>query len=733
MPLRKLGVLTLCIASLWWLATDVQASQKRALIIGIDDYSASHLPPQGPPAPERGWPNLGGAVNDAESMRTMLTLLNGFARADVLVLTDQAATRRAILDAIERQLVAPTATGDIVFFYYAGHGSQVRNTRSDEPDQLDESIVPADSRVGAPDIRDKELRRLFNRILDRGAHLTVMIDACHSGSGARGLPAGGVVSGVKPDRRDVADGTPAGPRPEDRGSLVLSASQDFEDAREKLDPDRKIRGAFTWAWMRAMRDASPNEPALDTFLRAQARLRIEMPYQEPVIAGNASARRLPFLGTREEPRAERTKIAVGKVADDGTALLQGGWANGLSIGSPLRSPSDPATRITVTKLIGLGQSEVRVEHGRITTGMLLESAGWVAQPARPLRVWMPFVTTSELPIRGLARVLEIIASKRRIRWVSDPTVSSPEYVLRRRERNWELLAPGGSSRLFGADDAGAEAAIDAIGRGSSVFVQLPAFTAFAEQLALPRSEIAADPNDADYVLAGRYVRGKLAFAWVRPGVIRADRRKCALPIRTAWSSDGSSLRDAAFRLRKIAAWLSCESPSESRSPYHLALRRDRDGAPVRSGALGGREIYRFELMGRNLPPRVDGRFVYVFVIDSGGRSTLLYPRPSGGSVENRFPLDPSIHPPEEIPLGKFQIGAPFGVDTYFLLTTDQALPDPSILEWNGVRQSRARKLTALQELLAQTGYQTRSVVTQSNWSIERTTWESTPQRKRGRV
>src|SRR5262249_50106839 len=148
---------------------------------------------------------------------------------------------------------------DVVLFYFAGHGSQVRNSRSDEPDFLDESLVPADSRAGAADIRDKELRLYFNRILHRGAHLTVMLDNCHSGSGARGLLTEAHPRGVKPDLRDVADGSRA-PRPEDRGALVLAAAEDFDAAWETRDKSGVHHGAFTWAWMRALRDASPGEP-----------------------------------------------------------------------------------------------------------------------------------------------------------------------------------------------------------------------------------------------------------------------------------------------------------------------------------------------------------------------------------------------------------------------------------------------------------------------------------------
>lgn len=720
MSLKRIVIVCLlCIAAL-----NARAVHRRALLIGINDYTASQIP-QYTSTPQRDWRNLGGSVNDVTSMREMLLVLYGFQPNEIVTLSDQAATRAAILRAIETQLVAPAAKGDVVLFFYAGHGSQVRNSRSDEPDGLDESIVPADSRRGAKDIRDKELRRLFNRVLDRGARLTVMLDDCNSGSGARGLPAGTTVRGIRPDPRDVADGADYGPRPEERGALVLSASQDFENAGETRDADQKIRGVFTWAWMRAIRDASPGEPVYDTFLRAQARLRNETPYQEPVIAASLLARRTPFLGS--DVAMERPRIAVRMLQDDRTAVLQGGWMNGLAVGSTLRDPNDPRTTLTVTKL-EFGRSEARVEHGRVGPGALLEPAGWIAEPARPLRVWVPRVATSAIPIEGIAHLLVILAKRNHLRWINDPTVTTPQYVIRHAERGWQLLSP--AVRQFGGGDAGAEAAIGAIPSGSSVFVQLPA----PVTLRFGAVEITNDPTCADYVLAGRYVKGRLTYAWIRPGVMRADRHKSGLPVRSAWVSESpEQLHDAVLRLRKIAAWQQLESPAAGRWPYRLELQRV-DGAVVGGATLAGKTRYRAVLRGTNLPPRLDGRFIYLFVIDSHGRSVLLFPRAASGSVENRFPIDVTSAPPPAIPIGTtFEVAPPYGVDTYFLLTTDEPLPNPSILEWDGVRRDGAQAHSALERLFLDTGSGTRSVLTPAKWSIERTTWESAPQKRRGGV
>src|SRR5438270_6362825 len=100
---------------------------RRAILIGINDYSASHVAPSinAHPVPERDLPNLTGAVNDVTAIQEMLVLLYGFDRRDIIILTDQAATRGAILQSVEHHLVDPSGKGDVVLFYYAGHGSQV--------------------------------------------------------------------------------------------------------------------------------------------------------------------------------------------------------------------------------------------------------------------------------------------------------------------------------------------------------------------------------------------------------------------------------------------------------------------------------------------------------------------------------------------------------------------------------------------------------------------------------
>lgn len=718
-------------------AIEAQPIRRRALLIGINDYSASRIAPRALAAsPSRAWSNLDGAVTDAELMRGLLLDRYGFDERDIVMLTDQQATASAIRDALTQHLVAPAREGDVVLFYFSGHGSQVRNTRSSEDDKLDESLVPADSRLGEPDIRDKELRRAFNCILDQKARLTVILDACHSGSGARGLDGGPRHRAISADPRDAADPY-EGPRPEDRGALILSATQDFDLAYETIDATGKIRGAFSWALGRAMRDSEDGEAASDTFLRAQARLRAETPSQDPVIAGSPEATLAPFFGVRDTRRKGRALLAIEKMTPAGTYRLRGGWLNGVTVGSELRLASRPDTRLEIVALHGLSSSEARLTgvEGSLPSGALVEIVQWAPPPARPLRVWIP--AEPDVALVG-AQKMRDEASQEGIRWIDDPTVETPTHQLRRRGEQWELITEG---RIHKSG-----AGITDIPAGASLFLHLPVPAVLADAIGKVEGVTRTKgPETADYILVARLVQDRMEYAWVRPLASAADRRRSVLPLRTAWQKGSALLlRDSVARLRRVHGWQDLASPAD-RSHYQLAVRNARDGAAVADGVLVGKQRYVLVLRAspRQPPAPVYARYVHVFVIDSHGNGTLLFPAAETGSVENLLPVTPTPgepvrNPPAEIALAglpPFEVSAPYGADTFFVLTTSEPLPTLASLEWDGVRTRSSSPRNGIEELLAQTLSGTRgpeasaAVRTPPNWSLEKVRFESVPPRR----
>jgi uncharacterized caspase-like protein len=734
-----------------------EPARKRALLIGINEYSAFRpRVARDQNAGRQSWPNLRGTVNDVEALRETLVALYAFDPREIVTLTDRKATRQAILRAIEEHLLEGTKKGDVIFFYFSGHGSQVRNLLSGEADRLDESLVPADAHRGAPDLRDKELRRLFNRILDRGARLTVVLDSCHSGSGVRGLPDGGRPKGLEPDLRDAADGADAGPSPEERGALVLAAAQDDEPAWETWDEQGRPRGAFSLALLRALRDAASGEPAEDLFLRARARLQHERRYQEPVLAGSETARRAPFLGDRPGGRRAGSLLAVEEVRGE-TVILQGGWVNGIAVGSELRLGGQlggqPGLQLEVTALLGLSRCEARIVSrsravsNKVETGALVEVVSWAAAPDQPLRAWIPRTADLEAAL-ALEREIAIEAPGRGIARIADPVEQTPTHVLRWSGREWELLGPDRRAEPLGAR-VEVEALLDRVAQVPSpaLFVQLPAPAALAQALAIgPGTDhtgvVPADaPEEAHYLLVGRLAGERLEYAWVRPGDELTGRPRIPLPARTAWhpldrsraagvSTAGLILQDSILRLRKIQAWQELEAPPGLAAPFRLALHRADDGRRAENGVLTGQGTYSLFLHPQSSGDALSAgpRRVYVFVIDSHGRSILLFPR--HGSVENQ--ISPPAAPHEEIPLGSkgsIQVSPPYGTDTYFLLTSDEPLPNPWVLEWDGVRARGPRGKTPLEELLSVTGGASRSVTpvaTPASWSIQKLLFESVP-------
>ncbi len=130
---------------------------KKALLIGINRYKIPGA-------------DLRGCVNDVKGIRSVLTKYFGFTGKDISILTDYAATTKAMRDAIAR-LVKGARKGDILLFHYSGHGSNVPDRNGDEADHRDEILCPTDLDWKDP-LLDDWLRATFDK-LPAGVSLTV--------------------------------------------------------------------------------------------------------------------------------------------------------------------------------------------------------------------------------------------------------------------------------------------------------------------------------------------------------------------------------------------------------------------------------------------------------------------------------------------------------------------------------------------------------------------------------
>lgn len=153
-------------------------AEDRALVIGIGTYE--NLPED---------MFLHGPKNDVKAISALLTDRLGFSPDGIRLLVDQQATKEAMLSSIKEWLIDGTKPGDRVFLYFSGHGLQVKDESGDEDDGMDEAISTYDLKAGDDDwtnvILDDELEPLIAEM--KGRAVTVVIDACHSGTISRSL------------------------------------------------------------------------------------------------------------------------------------------------------------------------------------------------------------------------------------------------------------------------------------------------------------------------------------------------------------------------------------------------------------------------------------------------------------------------------------------------------------------------------------------------------------------
>lgn len=713
-------------------AIPVSAQKKRAVVIGINSYAPSE---SAGGFALRKWKDLAGAVNDAEAMAALLDAR--FAFDEVVLMTEKEATREAILSALD-QLEARSSAGDIAVFYYAGHGSQIRNTGSTEADGLDETIVPADVPDGATDIRDKELRGLFNRLLDKGTRLTLIFDSCHSGSITRGIP-GLATRFIEPSDAVIHDPSEP-PRPVDRGALVFSSALDNQLASEMVDPDGLPRGAFSWALGQALLQLPVDAPSEDVFLTTRSLMKGRGVSQDPVIGGQPERRGAPlFGGVASSGKAEGFRVMG---SEDGFVRLQGGLATGLRAGSELQDAQGRG--YIVTEAAGPASSWARPDgHESLPeAGALLTVSRWVAAGKAPVRFHIPSAAEDH------AALLAWASGWSSLNPLPDPTESVANQILWH-DQEWRFLSPDGSTVTWASAPRPGQVKTT---KDAGLHVEIPAFAALAARLKADLATMGLDAvltedrNEADYILSGRLEDGALRYAWIRreathgPTASPAPARTNFLAVPADPASASTVLARDVKRLQVIFSWLNLASPPDKGAfPYRLAgFENATTGARVEPGdTLKMGEPYRIVLeastkriQDAQMQATINNvmqRFLYVFALDSDGNGSLLWPSAQEGSVENDINfftfLPESLPIPAKGPL--FTVSPPAGTDTFFLLSSEEPLPDPGILNFSGVR-TRAEPTgpsTDLSRLLfglgeGQRGEQTRVPL---NWSIERVT------------
>jgi hypothetical protein len=327
--------------------------QKYALLVGCTRY------PRLRPSYQ-----LQGPGNDVVLLGQVLRNRFQFPASHIVTLAEaqgeqQQPTRAHIQGELEK-LAGCVHAGDQVVILLAGHGSQQPDQAPlDEPDGLDEVFLPAD--VGHWDggqqaipnaIRDDELQTWTRAITDQGASVWLIVDACHSGTAARGpgevsreVPAAELLPQTalararqQAEQREQVPWTGDAPR-----LAAIYAAQPDEATMERKPQDgssQQTYGLLTYTLCQVLTQAQTPLTYRELVQRIHSQYlrwnRLWGP--TPLVEGTEQDREV--LGTKVWPG--RSRFLLTKDAEHGL-LVTGGQLHGLTKGSILAVYPPPGT------------------------------------------------------------------------------------------------------------------------------------------------------------------------------------------------------------------------------------------------------------------------------------------------------------------------------------------------------------------------------------------------------
>ncbi|MBC7849943.1 MAG: caspase family protein [Chitinophagaceae bacterium] len=674
----------------------VHSQTKRAFVVGINSYS----PPANTSIPLDNrllFADLEGARNDATAFATVLTNRFHFPVSNIYYVFDRNATRDSLFIGLEN-LLSNSDTNDIAVFFYAGHGSQVKNSLSAEQDQKDETIVPADAwKRDGMDITDKELNKIFNRFIDKKVKLTVIFDCCHAGSLSRAnnfnRSRSRSVAIAMDDRMDKSIVS----APEKRSGenfIILSAAQDNEFAVEQVDENNISHGSFTSALLKAINSHSIQTSAANIFTSTRAILKMNGKRQEPVIAGSLSRQQQPLFGTNKDAESEKLLIPLTLISRN-RVELQAGFANGIQKNNELLSAAPDSILLRVDTVLSLTKAIATVIKGdgsKLKGGELFEIVNWVS--SGPIRLKI-YTGTTDFSFADRSKLLDMLAQLRKSlgnQWVNNPEKQDADVFIRFTKSGCILIDNKGQMEIKGYNPA---SILKAIGR-RSVSVNVPLPSSANEHLSIQLQTktgiaIVDRPHDADYVLLGLIDKQQqLAYSFLRVDANATDSlssmptitKAIKLLNETKLEEFSNSLVLQVRKLAKIKGWLTLAGPIDSKQfPFHLELRNVKNGKRLDSAFAQLNDEAGLHLVlnanAKNLS--IPAKYIYSFSLDRNGTITLIYPDPETGNVENKMPRYKGRSIEQDVLLRTFTIAEPVGTDTYFLIACDEPIQNYAIL------------------------------------------------------
>jgi hypothetical protein len=412
------------------------------LLIGIDCYLPNKLPNGA------SYPNLGGCVRDITLVEAFLKRQFNLPSERIYKLTasnvdgsiepfespDQLPTYENIVGKF-KEITEKAQPQDQAYIHYSGHGGRAMTNypQLKGAKGIDEALVPTD--IGKPTsryLRDIELAKLLQTMVDKGLVVTVVLDSCHSGgttragdSAIRGADRETVDTTPRPTESLVASAadlaktwqelaeetTRSGKSnmsflPGAKGYVMLAACRPSEYAYEFPFNGKESNGALTYWLLDSLQNCSPDLTYKVIYDRINAKVHSKFPSQTPMLFGEGN--RLVFGSDSASLQYAVTVMQVDTAENPVRLQLNAGQVQGLSEGAQLAIYPPGTTDFTqeekqlaIAEIVEIGATDAWAEIVKTIHAGEIDQAAQAVLLSAPVevvrRVRLVYQPESQLP------------------------------------------------------------------------------------------------------------------------------------------------------------------------------------------------------------------------------------------------------------------------------------------------------------------------------------------------
>ena len=211
------------------ISPSIENKNKKALLIGINYNNSKY--------------ELDGCMNDTQNIKLNLTTMCGFNEDNILVLSDSDSTlmkptKQNILAELIK-LLSTSVAGDILFFSYSGHGTDIFAEKKIKEE--DELIVTSDLEY----IMNYELDTILKDYLNKDVTLFLLFDSCQSDTivNLKYKYLDTSVLNLNITKPDVEETV---------GNVYMISSAMNSTLTTETNIDDEIQGIMTWAFLKTL-------------------------------------------------------------------------------------------------------------------------------------------------------------------------------------------------------------------------------------------------------------------------------------------------------------------------------------------------------------------------------------------------------------------------------------------------------------------------------------------------